>query len=273
MPVIMFWNVQKGKAVPYIQQACADNNVDILILAEDDDDNFQTSIAINKIDGYSIYYEYRPVDSKLRFFTRMPLNSFSPISDDRRASMRLFTPPVGLPLLIVAAHLPSKLHSDEKERYFYARELSKNILEAEERVGHSNTIVIGDLNMNPFEDPIVSADGLHGVMDKTVALKLNRTLYGKKWHYFYNPMWSKMGDESDGPPGTYYFSGSDVNKYYWNSFDQFLIRPQLIPFYDSASFKVITRVGQTDLLKNSVVSHAISDHLPIVLNLDIERVI
>jgi hypothetical protein len=83
----------------------------------------------------------------------------------------------------------------------------------------------------------------------------------------------KIGDESDGPPGTYYYYGSNTNNYYWNCFDQFLIRPQLIPFYDSSSFKIITRIGQTDLLKNSVVSHAISDHLPIVLNLDIERAI
>jgi hypothetical protein len=185
----MFWNVKKGQAIPYVQQACADNNVDILILAEDSDDKFQTSIAINKLDGYSVYNEYKPVESKLRLFTRMPIDSFSIVHDDRRVSIRLFTPPVGIPLLIVAAHLPSKLHSTEQDRYFYVRELSKNILDAEKRYGHNNTIVIGDLNMNPFEDPMTSVDGLHGVMDKTVALKISRVMNDTEWRFFYNPMW------------------------------------------------------------------------------------
>ncbi len=66
----------------------------------------------------------------------------------------------------------------------------------ETHLGHRNTVVIGDLNVNPFEDALTAADGLQGVMDRAVAARPARTVQGHAWDYFYNPMWSRLGDDS-----------------------------------------------------------------------------
>jgi hypothetical protein len=57
------------------------------------------------------------------------------------------------------------------EQTLNAVRVSKVICGAEDSVGHEKTLVIGDLNMNPFEDGMVAASGMHAVMDRTIALR------------------------------------------------------------------------------------------------------
>jgi hypothetical protein len=83
--------------------------------------------------------------------------------------------------------------------------------------------------VNPFEDALTAADGLQGVMDKQVAARPARTVRGRVWDYFYNPMWSRLGDDSPGPPGTFWRAGSGLVNHFWNTFDQVLLRPGLLP--------------------------------------------
>ena len=48
----------------------------------------------------------------------------------------------------------------------------------------------------------------------------NHPLTLKSMHpYFYNPMWSLFGDFSPGPPGTYYYSESAHNAFFWYMFE------------------------------------------------------
>ena len=68
------------------------------------------------------------------------------------------------------------------------------IKRAEEKAGHRHTIVIGDLNMSPFEPGMVAANGFHAVSDKNIAAKGSRVVQGTEFDFFYNPMWSCLGD-------------------------------------------------------------------------------
>lgn len=106
--------------------------------------------------------------------------------------------PVGRPLLIVAAHLPSKLHMDPEAQYSVARQTRIEIEMAEKKVGHSNTLLIGDLNMNLFEKGMTAADGFHGMLDANLVKNASRTVQGNGHSYFYNPMWNRIGDNSAG---------------------------------------------------------------------------
>jgi hypothetical protein len=193
------------------------------------------------------------------------------VFDDGQVSIRNLRPPIGAQVLIAAAHLPSKLHSDDQNQYFRIRRLRADLEDAEARVGHRNSIVIGDLNVNPFEDAMIAADGLHGVMDKEVARRGPRTVDGRTWDFFYNPMWSRLGDESKGPPGTYYYARGGLVSYFWNTFDQVLLRPDLLPYYDEESLTIISRIEGRDILAPRRAGGSSSDHLPLVIKLSIER--
>jgi hypothetical protein len=125
--------------------------------------------------------------------------------------------------------------------------------------------------MNPFEVGIVSANGFHAVMTQTIARKRSRRVQEKDRQYFYNPMWGRMGDSSGGPPGTYYYTGSYIS-YFWNTFDQVLLRPDLLDFFSPNDLRVVSQIGDKNLLMdNGIHKNSFSDHLPIIVTLQIER--
>jgi len=94
----------------------------------------------------------------------------------------------------VAVHLSSKLYQKQDDHILYSTRLARQIGEAEQSLGHSRTLIIGDLNMNPFESGVVGAEALHGVADRRIAKKKFRSVQGEKRQFFYNPMWSYFGE-------------------------------------------------------------------------------
>lgn len=124
--------------------------------------------------------------------------------------------------------------------------------------------------MNPFETGVVATSGLHAVMTRTIATKKGRVVQKDYYPYFYNPMWNLFGDYTDGPPGTYYYYNSDHLSYFWNMFDQLLIRPNLLPFFRNETLKIVDKVGSKNLLTpTGIPDKKMSDHLPIIFKLDI----
>jgi hypothetical protein len=269
MPVFMFWNTRGNAVGPLIGRACREQGVDVLILAENSLSSRELLTSLND-HGEFRFFSFNQVASSVSFFARLPRESIHPVFDDGRVAIRRIAPPLGPEILVTACHLPSKLHRDTEDQYYRARILRRQITNAEVQVGHRNSLIIGDFNMNPFEAGMIAADGLHAVMDKRLVERSARTIQGESWDYFYNPMWSRLGDESEGPSGTYYYSASHLLSYYWNTFDQVLLRPSLLPYYDSKRLSILSQIGDTSLLGSSGPIASISDHLPIILRLNTE---
>lgn len=269
MANFLFWNVGGNPLFDQIPVVCRENEVDVLILAEYPDEEVQLILAMNAGNQRVYAAPFNPSD-RLKYLTRFPPDALVPVLDEGGVSIRQVRAPLGPELLLVALHLPSKLHRTGIEQTIFSIDLGKLISSAEARCGHSNSLIMGDLNMDPYEDGVVSANGLHGVMDKAIALEGDRIVDGKARRYFYNPMWSYLGDESVGPPGTYFRRGGQVSRF-WHTFDQVLLRPALLTYYSPPGVRVITSIGNRDLLRNGKIDRSISDHLPILLRLNIEQ--
>lgn len=272
MTTILFWNINKKRLFEEIIFLCNENAVDILILAEAKPDisDAEVLLALN-YSRENVYIAPLNLSPRLLFFFRYPAESIEIVTDEGGIAIRRISPPIGLDILLVALHLPSKLYMMEDDQKFQAVRVSQLIQEAEEKVGHTRTLVIGDLNMNPFEVGIVGADGLHAVMDQTIARKRSRKVQGKERPFFYNPMWGRMGDSSVGAPGTYYYPSSSYVSYFWNTFDQVLLRADLLDFFSQDDLIVISKIGDKDLMRESRISSSYSDHLPIIVKLHNER--
>ena len=158
----------------------------------------------------------------------------------------------GAPDLVVTAHM-------------YLVKVS----EVEEREGHHRTLLLGDLNMNPFEAGMVAASGgLHAVPSRRVAQRGERTVQREKYRFFYNPMWNLLGDRGDAG-GTYYFEHAEPICYFWNMYDQVLLRPALLEGFRPEQVKIVTEVGGVPLLDGGRVDKDVaSDHLPVVVELE-----
>ena len=125
--------------------------------------------------------------------------------------------------------------------------------------------------MNPFEAGMVGASGLHATMDRTVALRGSRTIRGKDYPFFYNPMWNYFGDENKAVSGTHYYERNEHRVYFWNMFDQVLLRPALIPHLRNPGVRILTEAGGVSLLSGSGRPNKSvgSDHLPILFSLNL----
>lgn len=211
-----------------------------------------------------------PIDAgRLTLLTRFQTEKDSLIGDTVGVSIRHYAISAGRSILLVAVHLPSKLRLKTEDQLLLCTETAALIRDAEERVQHDRTIVIGDFNMNPFEAGLVGSSGFHAIMDRSIAETRSRLVNGREYLFFYNPMWSMLGESPLRPPGTYYFnSGTPVN-YYWHLFDQVLLRPSLLPHMPHSFVKVVTEVCGTSLLNESGRPNKTlaSDHLPVVCEL------
>jgi hypothetical protein len=110
------------------------------------------------------------------------------------------------------------------------------------------------------------------MMSRSIVAKGARTVAGEACPYFYNPMWSLLGDYSTGPPGTYFYSSSSPITFFWNAFDQVLLRPDLAASFEPGDVKVVDSVGGQSLLTQAgTPRRAASDHLPLFLAVRLEE--
>lgn len=269
---ILFWNINRKPLVHELRTITNECDVDIVILAESPISDTTALKSLNKDVKRKYLLPLNP-SNRLKIYARLNRSTVIPLTDSGGIAIRHITPPLGPDFILVAVHLPSKLHLDPADYAYLSVRLANTIYEAESRIGHDRTIVIGDFNMNPFEDGIVSADGLHAVMDRPTALREKRTIQGEERKFFYNPMWSRFGDMSEGPPGTYHYTSSKQVCLFWNTFDQVLLRPSMLKYFHDENLKIITKFNGTDLLAATGRPNKTkySDHLPIFINLKTEE--
>lgn len=266
---LLFWNINKKPLGKEIKSLCDEYDIDVLILAENTIEYAEILPILNQDTDRIFISPFNP-SNKISFYTRF--HDFELVHDNNIwGSIRKLVHPIGVEVLLVAVHIPSKMYKDESEQASIASRIAREIDIREQERGHTRTIVIGDFNMNPFEIGLIGADHFHSVMDKQIALKQSRIVSGEKRKFFYNPMWSRLGDDSEGCAGTYYYD-TKMNNYFWNTFDQVLLRPSLLDCFLQENLKVIDKIGGVSLIENGKISEKFSDHLPIMIELAIENI-
>jgi hypothetical protein len=208
---------------------------------------------------------------KVNIYSKFSDKYIRPIYETDRLTIRHLRLPSRSDVLLAVTHFPSKHDWSDESQAQECVCLADNIKKAEEIIGHSRTILVGDLNMNPFEDGVVSARGLHAVMSRTIAKRIDRVVQHQRYPFFYNPMWSMLGDATRGAPGTYYYPKSEHLAYFWHMFDQVLIRPDLLERFRNEDMQILESDGTAKFLSRNGYPNKreYSDHLPILFRLEI----
>ena len=116
----------------------------------------------------------------------------------------------------------------------------------------------------------MTSDAFHAVMTTDTARRGSRKVGGETRAFFYNPMWGCLGDRTPGPPGTYYHDSPGHLPLFWNTFDQVLVRPDLLDVFDAGSLQILERAGEVALRdpRSGRPNHRdASNHLPILFSL------
>ncbi len=277
MARFLFWNTYKRDLTEQIVRLCHDYDVDVLILAENGAEDSKIVEWLNR--GVERqYFALYPQFDRITFIHRYPKRCFKPrfirpVTSSWLIPNVILKSPIGLDILLIALHLPSKLYRNENDQKYYASEVMSEIRFFESKIGHLRTVVVGDFNMNPFEAGLTAFDAFHSVMDRRIALKEQRSIRNNDSAFFYNPMWRLMGNSVDNPPGTYYYKSSSVVELFWHTFDQVLIRPSLVERFAEEKLTIVRKLGDDSLENENGIPDKtkFSDHFPLFFELDIDN--
>ncbi len=273
MARFLFWNINRRPIAPLIASICHSEEIDVLILAESEIPDVEILLALNAghAQKFSLPFNLSP---KLKFYLRFPPEALKPIHDEENLAIRSLRSPLAPEILLASVHLPSKMWKQDEDQAMFVPRIASQILEAEKSCGHRRTIVVGDFNMDPFETGLVNSEGFHATMDRKIAAKGGRIVQGEFRPFLYNPMWSLMGDRSLGPSGTYFRDASFTTAYFWHTFDQVLIRPELIDVLPEGGVRVLTSINDISLKTATSARPDVSvasDHFPLLFDLKIEE--
>ena len=270
MPRFVFWNVNRAEIAEAVARLAWQEDADVVVLAECAMEPAKLLWAMNErrpdfhfAPGRVPAPFLEESGGRLAFYTRFSPNMLTPIVESHRVSIRRLEMMARRPILLAVAHLPSKRNYRDESQVFESVHLARMIEQAERQEGHQRTVVMGDLNMNPFESGMVAASGgLHAVMSRRVAERGSRVVQREPYTFFYNPMWNHMGDWAEAA-GTYYYENGEPLCYFWNMFDQVLLRPELLGGFKPEGVRIVTEIDGRPLMKNGCP--VVSDHLPVVL--------
>ncbi len=281
--VIAFWNIDKNEKKKANQDfsdvlidLVMEYGVDILLLAE-----ANNKTILNFIKKSQRIFPQRPfrqiLGSKGR--TAVLTTYSSTVFFDRsnlypstRWDAFLIEIPGIIRFNLFSVHFHSKLNWSDSSLALECTNLIRDIQIVESKTICDETVLIGDFNMNPFEDGLVAANGIHAIQDLAYAhhTTKGREIDGSNYKYFYNPMWNFFGDFKK-PMGTHYHRTSHTVSQEWNIYDQVIFRPSMKVHLDKDYVEIIQRIKTYDLVGyfGRPDDGKYSDHLPLDFKLKI----
>jgi len=285
MTRFLFWNLDKAEAVTEPRRAAAicssltrlvrDREIDLLIFAEYELDDSTVKTALDAA-GIGMFHRPRSRSKRAVIWTRWRQGAII----DRyrgwattRVTIRQLIPVNGVPVHLVAAHLRDRLTLTTSEgRGHAAFEVAGAVRRFESFNGNGRTILVGDLNLNPFEFGSVGPACFHAMMTADLARSAQALSARNDYPTFYNPMWGLLGDRTPGPPGTFFWTNSEeATNHFWHMYDQVLVRPDLIDSFRGV--EILAGDGTESFLTAGGRPRPdhYSDHLPLFFELDLTR--
>lgn len=266
MPRIIFWNVNKKNLTDFVCSIATSTNADIVVLIENSVSIEDTLEALQTNVSEDFYHPNASMESDKRFhcFCRNNALNLSEIHFETRTSVREFQ--IGRHRTLLAlVHGIDIRNYDPQTRQSFAQELADQMRFVQTDKGTDKLILLGDFNMNPFDSGMNLAMGLNAMMTKTCVESGRRTHLNKQYDFYYNPMWSLFGDNTDGPAGTIYDT-SNQGPYGWSMLDQVIIHHSVIGLFHSV--KILTDAGIVSLMNRNgrPDTNNASDHFPILVS-------
>ena len=264
----LFWNTYKKNLDSVICNIVSEFSCDIICIAEYGGIINELIMQLNK--DRLVYFKIQGLENdRIKIFTKFKPTQIENVYDAGYFTIKKIPHEILGMQIMVFVHLPSKLYVDDLTRFTVAQSLKNEVDRVEKDFKCNNTIIVGDFNMNPYDLGMSGASALNCISSREVAKMNRRMVFGKEHTMFYNPMWGFLGD-LNAPNGSYFYNDSsqEVN-YYWNVFDQVIIRPSLIDFFNPSTIKLLQKTKNHVLIdeRGRPNKRVYSDHLPLYFEL------
>lgn len=257
---IIFWNLKRNAIEDYIIDCIVEYDIDIAIFSEYEGIDF---IKIEKHLGN--LYQHVVSVQRDRKVSMIAKTTFSIDIVQQQNRYNIYDVKTALNnYLVVAVHLEDRRNYKIADRIDTIKNLVVDIEKTEALLKCNNSIVIGDFNANPYDEELLSKYAFNAVLFKSVINRNEMTsLKGEKKKRFYNPILHYISEDTS-MYGSFYY-GKDSMTPYWNCLDQVLVRKDLVDSVINVEY--IKKIGEKDLLKNTIPNVQISDHLPLLVEI------
>jgi len=271
----LHWNINRKNLLEQITELS--QNIDILLLVENfeiSDEEILKKTGFRKLENFDETCNKKIITPQ--FYTRLEMSEFQYCSTGHNKRFVFASLKIGEfeEILIIGMHFPSKMRKTDDNQERVARNCIKEIVNAENKLKLQRTLIVGDFNMNPFEKGMYECDAFNATLSEIKTKGISQKVDYNNYDFFYNPIWSLLGDRNCETgklklPGTYYFE----KDFYWNIFDQVIMRPSVIPFFDFKTLKIIEKSKTYSLTnENHQIKTEFSDHLPLTFSLNFSEV-
>lgn len=262
---IVFWNLKRKALTEQVAELALANEADVVILAECSalaDTTLQT--LRSRVDR-RFFIPKSISNDRFHCFCRDIELDLTEVHKGNRTSVRKLH--LGsTSALLALVHGVDIRNYDSEARQSLAQQLGDEMRFVKAQHDNHRLILIGDFNMNPYDRGMNLALGLNSMMTKACTERERRTFQGKEYDFYYNPMWSLLGDGSPGPAGTCYDT-SNQGPYGWSMLDQVILNYSVVSGFEGV--KILTHAGSHSLVdtKGRPNASEASDHLPILVEL------
>ena len=255
---ILFWNLGKNAIEDYIVECIAENDIDVAIFSEYQKIDF--SLIESKLGKMYKHISGVRADKKVSMIARNTIN-ITVRQQQHRYS--LYSINTGVKdYLLAAVHLEDRRNSVFADRKASIESLIGVIESTEDLLQCSNTIVIGDLNANPYDEELTSIYTFNAVLFKSVIEKNEFSNHNAvKRKRFYNPILHYISEDTE-MYGSFYYDKDHMTSY-WYCLDQVLVRRSLIN--SVTAIRYLKKINSQKLVGRFRPNKKISDHLPLVV--------
>lgn len=289
---ILFWNTQQKNITQSVVRLVQHYRVNIVFLAESNPQQDVVGLlrSLNAAPRLPEEGAFRAIDWVNRPTPNSAMANFCVFTNlqdsiweqctitNRYAIWRVVLPHQRI-LHLAAVHFPAIQQDQGDQQRESAIALRQDLEFHEEQIVKANeprfSIIMGDMNANPFDAGIAGVYGLNATHIREVAQRQFRYTNGQRHLYLFNPMWRFLGMK---PWGTYYNDKlSKPIRYDWSILDQVLVRPDLISCFDRSDatdlwIPITDGVMDFDLSRRTDRPE-IPDHRPVVFQFELPAAI
>jgi len=277
------WNVGKNKDPKLYSDLTAElkqRKIDVLILQESAIDAVKALPDYDEVPEFAQERGVRTVRIFLQKMSRISVsNAKSYVGNKLRCIV--ITTKKGFRFNCCGVHLYSMAGGKSPEMHALENGvIGSSFKEYTSKSPTDNTLIVGDLNNLPFHSTIQSPTTFNAIHVKEVVRTIKTRKVALQDHdYFYNPMWSLMGDynyltDNEKIAGTYYFDTDDPARYHWNVLDGVILNANMMDKILMSSLEIVTTINGKDLVLKSpardprtFLDLTYSDHLPITFTI------
>lgn len=258
---LIYWNTHGFKEFEVYKELLIDYSPDIFFTSETNEDLFLDLSSTFESVGY-VHIE-NPGCERIKIFIRNNLTC------DLGIQSKFYSTIIVNDITIISVHFPSQMnHHMDALRNNLRR--FRNIID--EEIGSStekSILVIGDVNVNPYEPAMINFDGFMAT-NSISARKSIKSIDDERREPYYNATWRLYSDNIF--PGTKKFprpSGSSYDIIEFHLLDQVLTSFKFREIIESDEISIITKTSNYNLLNNKTYKNKkiykidYSDHLPL----------